>query len=254
MVEFPLGRDGGLFRPVIEIHDNRIGDLRWMQGLFREAEVARALSDYLHEDYPRHADWQSYWNRNRGLAESAFRNPRRGVTRHAFDPWTGWWTGMWHQADGSTAPQKHVWDETQPSAAGNQGTRHIQPVTQSVSAFFHSGNAADGWGAGDVDLGINVVSEDLGITGWVSKRQGGNRVELPHVGYLLNPHTLIWITSDRDVRESATRFMMFFEWIAADRQSYGIHGRFFALSGGRISRAERGLAGWSRYSATRPVR
>ena len=257
MAIFNLGNDGGLFRHVIDAHDRGIDALRWMQGEVARPAVADALSDYLARDYPKHSDWQSYWRRNRHLAADAFRNPARGVHGRVFDPWDGVWSGQWNGAGGGTSPQRHVWDATVATNAGLhwQGVRHIQPVTQSESTFHDAGNTAEGWQSRKVDLGINVVTPGLGITGWVSKRQHGEQ-ELPHVGYLLNPHTLIWITTDRPVPGSGVCFMMFFEWVGAGHQRYGIHGRYFTLSGGRVVRhcpgsdGPRTLTGWAEYDKT----
>ncbi|MEL7167990.1 MAG: hypothetical protein AAGN64_01440 [Bacteroidota bacterium] len=100
-----------------------------------------------------------------------------------FAPWANAWVGTW--SDGS--PQYHRWDETR-----RWGTHHVQLVAQSEVALPD----ANGLGAllvrDEVDLAINVVSEEAGITGWVAKRQHG-RLALPCLGYLLDRTLLLWL-------------------------------------------------------------
>ncbi len=139
-----------------------------------------------------------------------------GDCKSVFQPWTDWWSGKW--SDGKT--YYHIWDKTVPNQAAG-----IQLVSQSEHGFAHQDNMATMKSRGQqVDLAINVCSVQKGITGWVSKKSE----ELPHVGYLLNPVTLIWIT------ESGSRYFMFFEWVDPVRGKYGIHGRPFTLTGGRF--------------------
>jgi hypothetical protein len=174
-----------------------------------------------------------------------------GLTSHhhqggptVFDPWTSWWDGTWHglwNGRESNSDQYHIWDET-----GAVGGQSIQPVTQSVHRFVSQANLTAGVAANQVDLGINVWSSGAGITGWVSKRQFG-AVELPHVGYSLDPQTLIWITQP----DFAGVYYMFFEWVYASRGLYGIHGRTFEITRSRV--IDRGMAGWAEYHRATPA-
>jgi hypothetical protein len=93
------------------------------------------------------------------------------------------------------------------------------------------------WQAGTVDLAINVWHDRHHITGWVHKKRTGGDKILPHLGYRLNAHTLIWITRAFEVSESGQydmtspgTYWMFFEWIGQDRDVYGIHGRSFTMA------------------------
>lgn len=151
-----------------------------------------------------------------------------------FDSWNGWWCGTFHSAGGDAVPNYHIWDPT----ISHQGAS-LQPVTQSVTDFVPGADLEARLEDGEVDLAINVHTPERGITGWVSKHQGGQRLELPTVGYLLNANTLIWITqihTPEDLDHPGDDFLMFFEWSTGPGpgERYGIHGRELSLAGGQV--------------------
>ncbi|MHC4266621.1 MAG: hypothetical protein ACYSUK_11940, partial [Planctomycetota bacterium] len=98
------------------------------------------------------------------------------------------WTGEWSNG----APQYHIWEPTQ-----KIDNRMIQPVTLSERFFVERQHVDKTMKSGATDIAINVFSRESGITGWVSKHQGG-RYELPHIGYLINETTLLWITQIKE--------------------------------------------------------
>ncbi len=100
-----------------------------------------------------------------------------------FKPWTNRWSGIWSNG----VPQYHTWDSTR-AVDG----RWIQPVSLSETRFVDDCCVEEMVQRGESDVAINVVSYELEITGWVSKRQGV-QLELPHIGYLVNDTTLVWI-------------------------------------------------------------
>lgn len=117
------------------------------------------------------------------------------VPGDVFEAWADHWTGLWSNG----VPQYHVWASARPVAG-----QWVQPVTLSEAGFVEMSRIA-AQPPDRMDLGINVFSPANGITGWVSKRQHGC-FELPHIGYLVNASTLVWICrrckSDRDTADS----------------------------------------------------
>ena len=84
--------------------------------------------------------------------------------------------------------------------------------------------------ANQVDLAINLCSEDCGITGWVSKTQGRNaqgqpvREELSVIGCRPARDTLAWISKLAD-----GSYILFFEWVDRECGLYGILGHRFRI-------------------------
>lgn len=199
--------DIGDFRAVIERHDG-FNFAAWRADFVRQAAALAAFF----KTFPGTARFQEAAVQNAIAAGALF----RGDPLQVFGPWTDWWEGQW--SNGTT--YYHIWDQTV-----QQGAQAVQPVTQSPHGFAHNGKLAAMRRAGrSVDLAINVCSAEKGITGWVSKGDG----EMPHVGYLLNSVTLLWIAQHRG------QFLMFFEWVDPEAGAYGIHGRPFNIGNGRF--------------------
>lgn len=121
-----------------------------------------------------------------------------------FDPWNGQWRGTWH--GGSDSPQYHIWDVTV-----THGGQHIQPVTQSTHHLVGAAEIATSLSAKRVDLGLNAWKNGRGVTGYVTKYQGSSASnpikKLPHIGYLLDDHTLVWIAQERPTRSDFFMFL-----------------------------------------------
>ena len=146
-----------------------------------------------------------------------------------YDPWMNWWCGRWQNKD----VHYHIWDDT-----NYHGGQYIQPVSQSVEKFAYlpavpqstdKGNLDDMVKSGTVDLAINVCSKDWDLTGWVSKRQGKQTIEMPHLGYLLHASGLIWIAQARQVKAMNTpgeKWYIFYEHtdVTAKATKYDIEG------------------------------
>ena len=182
----------------------------------------------------------------RANVQSIFADPLGGGNANCYDPWDGRWAGCWTNISRSSDQvcqtlytNYHIWDETRLISG-----QHIQPVTQrrfldnetaatATPTYIGAGEIGAAWTAGKVDVAINVYSRDEGLTGWVVKKTDG--LVAPHIAFLLNPHTLIWITtfvpragggSHSQVInwDDRNEFYMFFEWVSSDRQRYGITG------------------------------
>jgi len=227
------------FRDVIKKHNTNIGKLNAWRTSF--AGKASQLTDFF-LTYPQSSSNSSFWQQNRVGLEQCFKNQIqfRGNSG-VFNPWDGWWTGSWQNGSSSTA-QYHIWDKTV-----SVGSQHVQPVTQSTSNFVDNKTIKKAVTERKVDLGINVWSAGNGITGWVSKRQSGSSVELPHIGYSPNAHTLIWITQV----DWQGDFYMFFEWVTPSSRQYGIHGKTFRLNGNNIVKGQ--TTGWTTYNLKQKI-
>lgn len=246
----------GPFADVIAQHTASLDTLRTAHERF--ATVAEGLSRLLFRSYPISAGVQNYWHERpsteqsdhgaRSQVRAVFARERTAFrpTAAVYDPWDGWWRGNWQNGGQSGWPQYHIWDRTRETNGGF----YIQPVTQrrGIPAtstpdviqrgqdFTTSARLAQHWAAGQVNLAINVWREDTGVTGWVWKKDDGDQI-LPHIGYLLNRHTLIWITQQHPKTQSnvydfdyGQEFWMFFEWVDGQRRTYGIHGRKFQFA------------------------
>ena len=201
------------FQAVIDSHEE-FDFTAWRAGFARQADALAAFF----KRFPGTGRFQELAVRNAIAAAPSF----RGDPMRVFAPWTDWWQGRW--SNGKT--YYHIWDPTVAHKKDGK-TLAVQPVTQSEHGFAHSGNLATMRDQKKrVDLAINVCTAQRGITGWVSKEDG----EMPHLGYLLNEVTLIWIA-----RHNGQHFM-FFEWVDPSAGTYGIHGRPFSLEGGTLER------------------
>ncbi len=142
------------------------------------------------------------------------------VTRDVFRPWTKRWSGAWSNG----RMQYHNWNPTVVVAG-----RWIQPVTLSETEFVEYCSIDRMMQRNETDIAINVFSAADGITGWVSKRQHG-RIELPHIGYLVNDTTLIWICREQERKQSYsghTPWYVFLETVRGSGRSaaYMIYGQ-----------------------------
>jgi hypothetical protein len=140
--------------------------------------------------------------------------------KDVFAPWTNRWSGVWSNG----ALQYHIWDSTRVMRG-----RMIQPVTLSESSFTNYCCVERMAQSGKTDVAINVFSREHGITGWVSKNQRG-RVELPHVGYLINDTTLVWLCQIKEPGKLSApnnRWFIFLETVntSANPAEYRIYGQ-----------------------------
>jgi hypothetical protein len=142
------------------------------------------------------------------------------VNHDVFEPWTKHWSGAWSNG----RMQYHIWNLTV-----IVGGRWIQPVTLSETAFVDYCSIDTMMQRNETDIAINVFSAADGITGWVSKRQHG-RIELPHIGYLVNDTTLLWICREQKSEQSNTGhtpWYIFLETVrgSGDSAEYMIYGQ-----------------------------
>lgn len=155
-----------------------------------------------------------------GLASGGTPFARRNGDARAYDPWDGWWSGVF-DSNGTKYLNYHVWDptvvvtsnpalcsrETESTAPGYR--QHVQMVTQTgalqTAAGAKAKDPAFWYPAANfmrngfhplnrVDYAVNVWSATDHLTGYVIKEQNGNREELPHIAYLMDDETLLWIT------------------------------------------------------------
>jgi hypothetical protein len=244
MSEFNLSDNTNPFHKVIKEHNAKRVFLQSLRQTFRK--YAEGLADFF-LTYPQSPKWVGHWRAQRDALVLCFEHKTSQGHGGVFQPWDGWWKGVWNSPNKAPIPQFHVWDETV-----KVEQQHVQPVTQSVSQFVHrenlmEANKGEESGKAKVDLGINVWAPDMGITGWVSKRQYGKE-ELPHIGYTPNGHTLIWITQVN--YEGA--YYMYFEWSDPATNRYGIHGRAFQIINNKLIRGS--VTGWTEYDTVTPQR
>ncbi len=145
--------------------------------------------------------------------------------RDVFKPWTNRWSGRWSNG----RPQYHIWDSTR-----FVNGQWIQPVSLSETGFATACRVEEMLQNRRTDVAINVFSRENGITGWVSKRQHG-RLELPHIGYLVNDTTLIWICQIKDPENlfaPDSRWFVFLETVqnSSTPAVYKIYGQPFAMT------------------------
>ncbi len=220
------------FTQIIALHNQSNGILQTMRR--NTAEHAEALADFFLEGGSKKSariitegsfgGYPGSGNFTRQSFLTALRASGRSAGSSVFDPWNGWWRGNWAGAN----QYSHIWDATVPV-----GSQHVQPVTQIRGAEFAWKRSATDPGRGalvsQADVAINVWNRDAGVTGWVTKKAAeGNSHQMPHIGFSLNSHTLIWIARDG---LGAQKHFMFFEWVDPAKGIYGIHGRPFEFAG-----------------------
>ncbi len=142
-----------------------------------------------------------------------------------FQPWTNRWAGLWSNG----APQYHVWD----SARFVNG-QWIQPVSLSEFEFVEPEYLDDDVRQRRADAAINVYARSHGVTGWVSKYQQG-RFEMPHIGYVINDSTLLWICQIKNPERLFTRESCWFVFletvtISSAPAEYRIYGQSILIT------------------------
>lgn len=246
------------FGSLVKQHNRNIKGLHETRKLL--APHAETLAKMLVNFYPVSKGVKCYWKDDpdgksegtTGHIAKVLRHESASVNygnKNVFDPWDGFWRGNWCSS-GKAWPQYHIWDRTR---ATSDGKHFVQPVSQrglaetkacskihdDPSEFVDAGNLKAQWEKNAVNLAINVWSNNDKVTGWVWKKQGGKPVIMPHLGYRLNDHTLIWIAQEMEFKgvdadytmNKGGRFFMFFEWVGQCRRAYGIHGREFTIAG-----------------------
>ncbi len=222
---------------MLALHEASSGDPTWLKQTVMRA-MLKQHNDYLAE----FAEWRGLFARHsedlaalvksfpgaENLPEEELRRifmqtPRALADRHAagvFEPWTSRWAGLWSNG----VPQYHVWDSTR-FVHG----QWIQAVSLSEYEFVPPERLDASVRRRRADAAINVFTRDHGVTGWVSKYQHG-RLEMPHVGYVINDSTLLWICQKKDparifARES--RWFVFLETvtISSTPVEYRIYGQ-----------------------------
>lgn len=270
MPEYDLSTRTAFDHP-IRLHNANIQNIMSVRSAL--AGHAQQLRDFLFDDYPltkarmSYKDYQrdavGYWQGLQTTSPDPVRQVFDGSlnayeSRTCFDPWDGRWKGKWH-GGGQSWGQRHVWDVTQPyngTIGGSPAAQFIQPVTQRTTTpglgeYVGGGDLDAAWQNATVNLAINVYDAQRGVTGWVSRREGSDGPkEVPHIGLLLNPHTLIWIAQFRPptnvIMSLDEDFLMFFEWVLPAQNIYGIHGRRFRIRNGIIHPDK--MEGWSEYA------
>ena len=162
--------------------------------------------------------------------------------QNSFVPWNGRWTGDWENSSGKFK-QYHIWDNTVcDDKFSKPSFQYVQPVTQASPGVGNNVKFVipdkGSYDSKNVDLGINVWSQENGITGWVSKRQNGIQ-EMPHIAYLINPKTLLWI-AQLDFKGD---YYMFYE--TSESSQYSIKGYAFTAQGKFTKKA--GIGGGTYY-------
>ena len=210
-----------LLGDVINLHNQHLQELENWRRLF--AQYADELAHFV-KTFPGAEALDEDILRDTFAARTGLREHVTGG--EVFQPWAHRWSGMW--SNGSS--QYHIWDQTQ-----YWNGRWIQAVTQSEAGFTDGSNLEAMFARNQVDLGINVYTAETGITGWVSKRQHG-RLEVPHIGYLVDATTLIWICQqnepDRLFQKDSTWFI-YLEKVDSltNAQRYTIYGHPFVIDG-----------------------
>ncbi|NIV94876.1 hypothetical protein GWN42_19315 [candidate division KSB1 bacterium] len=138
-------------------------------------------------------------------------------------------------------PQYHVWEVTY-----FYDGQWIQPVSLSEYDFTGFHQVQDKLQTGLTDIAVNVFSDELGVTGWVSKWQK-TRVEMPHLGYWVNETTLVWFCQINEPEKLVTidnRWFVFLETVdrspnPIEYQIYGVQiivGETLSLVPGQVGK------------------
>lgn len=190
------------FRKILKDHNDAAALLKAMRAGFLDAAKKRNFLDALEKLY---ADSNGKELPNRKAIAERLASDAANGDGASFDPFNGWWTGVFQSWDGekSTAFHPyHVWDPTV-----DVTTRGRKQCVQAVAQTDAERKEAAGgktWFPGatrlkrsakardSADFAINVFEKGCGVTGWVSKN-GGKEV-MPHVGFQLDARTLLWVT------------------------------------------------------------
>lgn len=214
--------ESGAFASVLDAHNAFLSQIAgWRRSLaLYAAPLAELVKTFPGTEHLAEEDVRAILRSRLGL-------PHEHTEEDVFKPWTNRWAGRW----GNGTSQYHIWDQTRRW----QG-QWIQPVVQSEVAFPDEGRLEAMLMSSNVDLAINVYSEQHGITGWVSKRQHG-RLEIPCLGYLLESTALFWVcnlsgTIPDDIENSV--WFTYLETVDASRapHDYHVHGQSIELNGG----------------------
>jgi len=212
------------FKTVIEIHNSHLNQLRNWRRLMAEysSDIADLVISFPEAEGMDHEVLKRLFSTPNGLNIAT-------TGEEVFTPWIQWWSGTWSNGN----PQYHIWHQTELFNG-----QWIQAVTQSESGFVEYQNLEASVRNNRVDLGINVYSSSTGISGWVSKRQHG-RLELPHIGYLYDAETIIWICQPQPsegLLHNEQSWFVFLEKIekAARAPKYSIQGKSFRIVNKKI--------------------
>ncbi|MCI0691876.1 hypothetical protein L0337_07690 [candidate division KSB1 bacterium] len=208
------------FIRMIETHNQYATEFARWRRLFAEhaAELAHLLKTFPGSENLREDDLRRIIAGSETSCDSL---SQRGV----FNPWTNRWSGRWSNG----RLQYHIWDSTRFIDG-----QWIQPVSLSETGFAKACCVEEMLQNRRTDVAINVFSHENGITGWVSKRQRG-RLELPHIGYLVNDTTLIWTCQIKDPENlfaPDSRWFVFLETVqnSSTPAVYKIYGQPFELT------------------------
>ncbi len=213
--ERPAWLEQTAMRAMLDMHNNYSAEFAQWRDLFaRHAEELAALV----KAFPGAEDLSEAEMRQLLVqAPESFRGRKESGI---FQPWTNRWAGFWSNG----VPQYHVWDSTRFIDG-----QWIQPVTLSEFEFVAPVHLDESVRRRRADAAINVCSRGHGVTGWVSRYQRG-RFEMPHLGYVINDSTLLWICQIKDPTRLFTRencWFVFLETIAASSApaEYRIYGQ-----------------------------
>ncbi len=232
------------FKNMIQTHDQFLPEFtRWRALFARHADtIARLIKTFpnsgnLSEDHLR----------------QIVANPEKMFdsleNKNVFAPWTNRWSGKWSNG----AAQYHIWDTTRIING-----RMIQPVTLSENSFINACCVERNIRSRNTDIAINLYSRQYGITGWVSKNQH-QRIELPHIGYLVNDSTLLWICqikSPGELSAPGNRWFVFLETVnnSAIPREYHIFGQpVFITETFGVEASEYGMHHGVYYSTKAPT-
>jgi hypothetical protein len=204
-----------IYKEIIEMHDQYQEQFDSWRKIF--ATHAKTVARLI-KTFPGSANINE--SRLSEIISSYEDNPDADKTGDVFAPWTNRWSGEWSNG----AQQYHIWETTIIS-----GNRMIQPVTLSENTFINSNSVRKMVNDEKTDIAINIFSQKYGITGWVSKYQHG-RYELPHIGYLINETTLLWITQIKEpgnLAKDDSRWFVFLETVNSRENptEYRIYGQ-----------------------------
>ncbi|HET9528725.1 MAG TPA: hypothetical protein VFQ92_00120 [Blastocatellia bacterium] len=202
------------FSAVIDIHDKFRDSGKFNDWFAKFSKHASDLADHFLSSFASVRDTlpsrEELITAFQSVAQTDFEKNYSKFGSRAFHPWFNWYHGYWDNGTSRTE-NFHIWDNTVALAG-----RYIQPVTQSTTSFVYNKDESgrrvsllkDMKKKRKTDLGVDFISPDSGITGWVTKHQSSQ--ELPHVGYLIGEKILIWMAQYVG-EEASSQWFMFFE-------------------------------------------